>query len=521
MNQPHKVDLAGDAKWDALVACRLYAIVAFIVAPVMHVCLQLKCALPVGVVIVGFAAWLVFKSVLFETRTASKRFLNVSLVLVVMASAAICVNFWAGLAITVAPDSTVGLVITLMTTLGALFYFPAMMIVAPLRGLNARAAAALARPGLAFHRRHALELGLVVWIVISVGLVTLPYRTYTQAVPGPDDAGRRVRLGFWTGDQFFDRERAGAGHYVSDEILTKLGGAGGYLIYSGIRYDEIGGAAMLRNFERCRAHGVEVNVAVASSIEGDTFINVWTFEKIQGHVEALLAFLDQNQMLGDPVTTLVYDMEPLVGRFFPHYGRDPEVIAKLPDYYRVEQLFVEFNQRIKKRYGIEVRICAETAQAFDPRDGDDDLIALYGTLSDDEAKMSYMIYRRAAYAENYVLDSARYLRKGDVMILNSWKEEGYQCRGDLACAIREARLVAGYPGKEYGVEVYALCYFLDSYGLEGLFVFIDAVTGDRSEWPALEVRNRPLRSALWDLAIIGFGVLDLYAPVFRVAFHAY
>jgi hypothetical protein len=50
----------------------------------------------------------------------------------------------------------------------------------------------------------------------------------------------------------------------------------------------------------------------------------------------------------------------------------------------------------------------------------------------------------------------------------------------VECAIKDARLIAGYSGKKFNIEVWALCYFLDSFGKEGLFAFVDAVTGDRS-----------------------------------------
>jgi len=508
-----------ERKWDVLVAARLYGILAFIVMPVVHVSIELGYAQPVGIIILGFAAWLVFKFVLLETRTGSRRFLIGSLAFLVPASALIFINFLIGLIINAAHDNSGGLVLDLCVVVGACVYFPAMILLRPLKGLNSRAATVKAG-GASFLRRNFLEVVLACWVLVSFLILALPYRVYVQAPPKKSGALKPTRLGFWTGDRFFNKDTAPPGRYVTDRVLSKFGASGVYVVYSGMRTDEIGDY-MVRDFTRCRDHGVEVNVSVSSMGKGDSFVNVWSFENLSGQVDQALSFLDDNGLLGDPITTLAYDMEPPRGRFFPRYGKDPEIIAKLPDYYRVEGLFHHFNRHVRDDYGLRVRICAETFQALDPRDGDDDLVALYGTLTDDDARRSYMIYRRAAYAANYPLDSARYLRPGDTIVLNSWKFEGYQCWADLDCAIGEARLVAGYPGRDYNLEVYALCYFLDSFGEAGLFDFIDAVTGDKSSWPEVEVVNRWPYSLLWDLALIGISTLDLYGPVFRAWFHAY
>lgn len=503
-----------DRKWDSLIAARLYATATFIILPTLHICIQLKRIQPTGAVILGFAAWLILKFVLFEPRTASKRFLNVSIAFLIPASCLIFVNFLIGFFIDAAHENSGGVVLTLCIVAGTPLYFAVMLFLRPLRGLNARAASL--KSGGGFFKRNALEVALVLWVLVSALILALPYRTHMQAAPAT--AGP-TRLGFWTGDQFFNKETASPEKYVSDEMLRKFGENGVYLVYSGIRENEIG-EILLRDFTRCKKFGVEVNIAFSASFKDYSYVNIWTFENLTARVEKALAFLDANGLIGDPVTTLVYDMEAPEGKFFPHYGYDRDVVANLPDYYRVQKLFREFNRHVMEDYGLKVRICAETNQAFDFRDGDDDLTALYGVMSDEKVLMSYMIYRRGDFAENYVADSARYLKKGDTIILNSWKEEGYQCRGDADCAINEARIAAGYPGKNYGVEVWALCHFIDSHGKDGLFKFVDAVTGDKSAWPPSEVRNR-WRSHLWDLALTAISTLDIYAPLFRATFHAY
>ncbi|MFC1474868.1 hypothetical protein ACFLQK_02375 [bacterium] len=509
-----------DRKWDILIAARLYAIAAFIALPVVHVSLQLGYVQPGGVVILGFAAWLVMKFVLFEPRTASRRFLILSLFFLVPATCLIFANFVIGLFINMTEKTAGGATPNLYIVICTIVYFPVMIFTRPLRGLNARAARL--KSGGSFIKRNALEVLLALWILASVLILTVPYRTYTQAPPDKSETAGPVRLGFWTGKRFFDEEDAGPGRYVTDEMLTKFGENGVYLVYSGVRVkDGVIDESIVENLIRCRKYGVEVNISFSPIVENFSYINIWTFESIMGQIEMVLEVLDERGLLGDPVTTLVYDMEAPQGKFFPHYGRDPAVTAKLRDYYRVREVFREFNRRMMEKYGIRVRLCAETNQGFDSGDGDDDVTALYGVLSDPGALMSYMIYRRTDFTENYVVDSARYLREGDTIILNAWKEEGYQCRDDVGCAIKDARIVAGFPGKNYGVEVWALCYFMDAYGKDGLFEFVDAVTGDRSAWPPPEVRNRWPRAVLWDLAITAISALDVYAPLFRLVFHAY
>jgi len=508
-----------DIKWDTLIAARVYCIVMFIALPVAHVSNQLGRIQPGGAVILGIAAWLVLKFAFFETRTASGRFLAVSLWLLLPASAAIFINFVIGLLINTAHGNTAGLFFTTAVIATTPLYFAGMIAFRPFRGVNTLASASA---GGGFFEKHLPEALLALWIAASIVILAFPYTTYSHRPAAAAASQETPRLGFWTGKRFFDEETAGPGRYVTDGMLVMFGRNGVYLVYSGIkvedgRLDE----RVIEDFIRCRENGVEINIAFSAMMEDYSFINIWTFEHVSARIEKALSVLDGRGLLGNPVTALVYDMEAPEGKFFPHYGYDQEVRAKLPEYYEVQEKFREFNRRIMEKYGIRVRICAETSQAFDPRDGDDDLAALYGVMSDDRADMSYMIYRRDNYKENYVADSAGYLRKGDTLILNTWKEEGYQCRGDLDCAINEARIAAGHPGKNHGVEVWALCYFLDSFGEKGLFEFVGALSSDMTAWPPAEVRNSWPRSVLWDLAITAISALDIYAPLFRAFFHAY
>ena len=184
-------------------------------------------------------------------------------------------------------------------------------------------------------------------------------------------------------------------------------------------------------------------------------------------------------------------------------------------------MFIDFNQHIREDYNLDVQICGDFAQGFDLRDGDDDIISLYGLLSDDEAFRSYMIYRKDVYDENYVLDSCRLYNEGDTIILNSWKFEGCMCWQNIDCVIEEARLVLGYPGKKLNLEIWNVHNFLDSYGEEGLHDFLEALTEDPSNWPIIYVWYRFPNSVYIDFVFFIYSILDLYSPIIKIIFHAF
>ena len=348
-------------------------------------------------------------------------------------------------------------------------------------------------------------------------------RAYGQngvASPGaPNAAPARTGFGIWTYGKPLDKDREGASTYLDDKTLSLLGDAGVYFVY-GLRQKDIG-PELVERLGRCQAAGIEVHVSVTPMAEDIEFVNIWSFERLRDEIEEVLAFLGAAGLLGDPVTTLVYDMEPLVEKPFPLYGKDWAVIRQLRRYGAVQRQFVEFNRYVREDYGLEVRICSSLVQAIDPRDGDDDLTCLFGLMGDAQASMSYMTYRRGDFGRDYIVDHCRLLNDGDTIILNAWKEKDHFCWGDLQCAIDDARLVLSCADKDFGLEIWALWYFLKSYGAEGLRAFTEALSGDPSEWPAVEVRHEGLRSVAWRLLLTGTSVLDSFGPLFRVAFSAY
>ncbi len=186
----------------------------------------------------------------------------------------------------------------------------------------------------------------------------------------------------------------------------------------------------------------------------------------------------------------------------------------------MRDLFVNFNNEVEANYSLNIRICTDINQGFDVKDGDDDVVSLFGLFPYEHAPLSYMVYRRNNLGQNYILDHCRYLNEGDTIILNAWKEEGHLCRENLECAVNDARLVFGYPDKTLHLEIWALWYVLQSFSQDGLDTFIGAISSARSSWPAVNVWNA-FPYSFWSDGIFWIMTfMDLYGPVLRVFYSA-
>jgi hypothetical protein len=368
-------------------------------------------------------------------------------------------------------------------------------------------------------RRVVLRGFLTLILATSVLCPAFGHTGSTTPSPGHEDKTSKTRLGFWTYGTPLSRDLKGSSRCIDDEMLRRLGDAGVYLVY-GLKKKDLGDE-LVDKLTRCKICGVEVHVSVTPMAEEAQFVNIWTFESLKGEIEEVLSFLRSVNLLGDPVTALVYDMEPLVGKQFPFYGMDWAVMRKLASYRAIETMFTEFNEHVRTEYHLNIRICSSAVQAIDPGDGDNDLACLFGLMSDDHASMSYMAYRRDDFGRDYIRAHCRLLNDGDTIILNAWKNKEHRCWGDLPCAIDDARLVLGCADKNLNVEIWELWCFLKSYGVQGLSAFVDAVSTDPFQWPPIEVRNEGLRSLAWDLLFKGVYALDFFGPLFRVILSAY
>lgn len=525
---------------------RAYLLVTFPCLPVVQAVWTLGYLPPVQGVILGFVALLAIKMVVFEPRRASKRFVAGSLAVLGPCAILVGLNFGFGLVqacLRGFPGAAWRNGLILGVT-GA--FFAISWRFQPFQQLNRAAVrwhAGWTRqrsvnehaPDLGHRngrrnghghqsprlRRKVLTVASFAWVGVTFCILLVPYPTHARPAmtgpPGTPDTPRR--LGFWTSGVQLDPQHANASTYLSDANLTYCRARGVYFVI-GCRFHEPYGD-LARRLARCRDHGIEVNVYFCPKTPGDSFANIWTFERLQPEMEAVLQFLHQSGFLGNPVTTLVYDMEGLPdARHFPFYWDDRNITAQLADYYRVQALYRAFNRRVREEYGLGIRVCTDYFQGLDETDGDDDVAFLNGVMDDAPVNWSYMAYRRDNVGQNFLLDHARFLSDGDTVILNAWKFESYFCHGDLACLVEDCRLLLAYPGKTLHLEFWALRNFLPSYGLDGMLQLVAELTDPQRPWPAVTVRNAWWHAPFWDLVAYGTFLLDAYGPVLRVVFRA-
>ena len=353
-------------------------------------------------------------------------------------------------------------------------------------------------------KRHAIAFGCISWLLVSTLLLLVPYPIYIQRAPSNING---QRIGIWVG----------SGYDLPNETMEMLSDAEIYFVTT-VKKDSIG-IGLAEWFNRCRSFDIEVHLSMSAISRGIySFVNIWTIEDLTEDIDILLEWINESGYLEDPVSTVVYDMEGLGELSFFEFLLHREANSKLSEYYRMKKLFNDFNQHIRDDYGLDVQICGNFDQGFDPKDGDDDIISLNGLLPDDDASMSYMIYRKDVFGLNYVLDCCKLFNERDTIIINSWKFEGCLCWEDLDCVIEEARLVLGYPGKRFNLELWRIDNFLDSYGLEGLHDFVEAITEDPSDWPVIYVWYRFPHSMYINFAFLLFSILDLYAPILKIIF---
>lgn len=523
--------------WDLLIGLRLYIIVLFIVAPVYHLLIQLKYLSPLYIAILGIAMWLILRFVFLESRTASNQFLKISLILLIPLAIIIFFNFTSGLIFNIIHLNLIGILINAIICGSSILFLAFIILKRPFNNLNSKLTSSKnnwsSRGGHKIIKRNILRISLICWLLISLTLIIIPHPIYIRThvnLKESDQTKNDNSFGIWTYGAPLDESYENSSYYINNETLEMLGDAGVYFIY-GFQHRHIFDEDTDETHDdvpekllRCKAYDVEVHISITPRKDEKKklqFVNLWTFEQLKEDIEEVLDFFESYDLLGDPVTTLVYDMEGLPLAHFPLYGMDSNIINKLPEYYKVQKLFSEFNQHIESDYGLNIKICSDVYQGFDFRDGDDDIMSIFGLLNYKDASRSYMVYRRDNYHQNYILDHCRFLNDGDIIILNSWKFEGYYCWNDIDCAIEDSRLVLSFPGKSLRLEIWALWYFLKSYGIEGLYTLVEALTSDRSEWPIIEVWNVWPNSFYWDFVFYSISLFDLYGPLFRMIYRIF
>ncbi|MBD3340408.1 MAG: hypothetical protein GF353_14935 [Candidatus Lokiarchaeota archaeon] len=363
------------------------------------------------------------------------------------------------------------------------------------------------------------------WLVLSFSILVIPYPIYIQryfenSYVFRQNSNPRKEFGIWTYGTPFSYDNHDEKYFADNETLEMLAENDIYLIY-GMTENKIkdNGENLIERIGRIKAFGIETHISILPT--RSKFVNIWTFERLVVESERVIEFLDQYGLIGDPITTFVYDMESIPEGFFPYYEFSHKNIEKLDEYAKIQDKFEKFNKKLKNEYQLDVRICTESQLAIDKKDDDNDLERLLGIMEDNDAKMSYMVYRRNNLGQNLILDHCRLLKDGDTIILNAWKDVGYLCWKNLDCAIQDARLVLGYPDKRFRLEIWELSYFLLSFGKDGLFDFVDALNIDSEEWSPVTVWNFFPFSFFWDMMLIGFCLNDLYGPIFRFTYRAF
>ncbi len=500
-----------DLFWDLLIAIRLYLIVLFLILPSILLSVYLFYIQPGSIIILGLSALIIVRFILFEPRKMRKKSLKFSLLMLVPLTCMIFLNFLLGFLNQLILINLAGIVLPLSICIISILYFTIVILKKPFKGLNTRLIAWLeqwsSRGARTRIKKHIIPFISLCWLLITTFMLFIPYPFYSQKSPTTIE-GQRV--GIWVG----------SGTDLPNETMQMIADADIYFVTSG-RISSLG-PNMTAWLNRCKNYDIEVHFSVSTNYTGYyTFVNLWTIEDIITDSFYILDWFNASGFLGNPITTIVYDMEAVLNLAGGEYFYNREILDKLSEYRVLEQKFKDHNRYIEDHYNLSIQIVGEFVQGFDMPDGDDDITSYYGLLNDDQVTMSYMIYRKDFFEINYVLDSLRLFDEGDTIIINSWKFAGTKCWQDIDCVIEEGRLVLGYPGKKYNLELWRIDNFLDSYGIEGLHEFVEAVTSDPSTWADINIWHRSPYSELFDIYSFFFSILDLYTPLVKALFNTY
>jgi hypothetical protein len=508
--------------WEILIACRLYIVFFFLILPVIYFIIQLNYISPVGIGILGISFWLILKYVIFESRKSAIRYLKN---IIVFTSIIFC-NFALSLNNYILNVKYSQFFLTLSIISCSILYFIFIILIHPFESINSWASLLkenwTGKKRWIFNQNISLKETFTLWLIISLLLITLPYPVYIQKYyvsinRAEINQNPNRKFGIWTYGPSLDEDNIGAPEYLHNETLEILADAGIYFIY-GVNKDKIG-KDLVKRLNRCKYFGIEVYLTINPL--KDSYTNIWTFESAKDEIIEILDYLKEHDLLGNPITTLDYDMEVIPDKPFPFYGFDLKNIDTLSKYYEIQEDFERFNKYIRNKYELNIRITTDIYQMFDKKDGDDDLTTFYGLLSYKNADMACMVYRRNDMGQNFILDHCKILHTNTVIILNAWKDNYNQCWKNLDCAIKDARIVLSYPGKSFRIELWELAHFLYSYGENGLIAFLDAIKQDVSKWPEVIIWNTFPYSFFWDAKFISIIWIDIYGPLFKLIFRIF
>jgi len=359
---------------------------------------------------------------------------------------------------------------------------------------------------------------MILLLIISILFIFIPIKIKTIKV----SKDRNIQsIGIWTYGKPFDLEN-GEEYYMDNETLQFLSSKNIYFIWGGINRNKLN-TYLISNFTNFKNLGIKLHIWISPIEKNLSFFNLWSFENLTNEIKFILSYFDNFSLIGDPITTIVYDMEGIPDAYFPLYGMNSFILSKIKEYYEVQKKFIEFNQWIHENYNLNIRICTDIYQAYDLIDGDSDLISIWGLFNDYHTytDYSFMIYRRNNMGLNYILDSLNLIDTNSTIILNSWKEKDHFCWNDLNCALNEAKLVLDYPKKQFNLEIWCLYYFLKSFKISGLIKFINSIFSNDENYLQIEIRNQFPYSFYSDLLLIGIGYLEKFSSLFRLLYLFY
>ena len=165
--------------------------------------------------------------------------------------------------------------------------------------------------------RHAL----VFWLIISINLILVPYPVYilgnkTSYIIHQPNPSPNTEFGIWTYGQSLNLENEGDSEFLDNKSLNFLSDAGIYFVY-GINEPKVN-SVFISNLARCKNHGIEVHLSIGPT--DWSYTNIWSFNSLKDEIKYILNICKEYNLLGNPITTLVYDMETLVDTPFPFYG---------------------------------------------------------------------------------------------------------------------------------------------------------------------------------------------------------
>lgn len=459
-----------------------------------------------------------------EERKDSDKFLKRSIIIFLPLSALVFFNFVFGFIINQFHENLVAASIFLGIIVLSIPYFIMIYKFHPFERMNSfltkKRREWFRKKRYSIIRNDYLVVLVFLWLIISFGIIFIPYPIYHQTFKNKTKNPNQS-IGIWTYGKPLDNDRKGKTTYISNEALKWLSDNDVYFVYRiGInQLDDLEG--LKQRLNRLKDNNIETHVCITPTKSSVQFVNIWSFDLLEVQANQVLTFLDSNGYMGSMITTLVWDMETIPWAHFPDYNCNFSKIEMLAHYYEIEQEFNNYNEEVRNKYGLDIQICTDYFQELDYADHDEDVMSLYGQMSDPNVSMSYMVYRRDNIGMNHVLDHCKLLSDGDTILLNSWKFEGYHCWGNIECAIDECRVVLGYPEKLLNLEIWCLYYFLKSYSEEGLIFLFNALFNDIDQWQDITCYNKFPYNIYWDLVIYGVSVLDTYGPLFRLFYGAY